>query len=145
MTVEPQVSPAPKPTADTRSPRFSVPARASSSMTSGIEADPDHDEIKNLAEYAFHLPPKSAGVLGLPVAGRDLSGALTLTYTLLKSATDITCVAEVSSDLTTWHSGPGYTSVQSTDQGLTWSVVATSLFSPGIEPRQFMRVRITRP
>ena len=122
-----------------------TPPELGDPQISGAEADPDSDGIKNLEEYAFQLPPKISSIAGLPVVGRDLSGALTLSYTLLKSATDITCVAEVSTDLNTWHAGAGYTSVQTTDQGLTWSVVATSLLSPVAEPRQFMRVRITRP
>jgi hypothetical protein len=114
-------------------------------QVSGAEADPDQDGLENLEEYAFQLPPKISSVAGLPVAGRDLNGALTLSYTLLKSATDITSVPEISTDLGMWNSGAGYVTVQSTDQGLTWSVVATSLLSPVAEPRQFLRVRITRP
>ena len=123
---------------------FTTP-ELSDSQISDAEADPDLDGLKNLQEYAFQLPPKTASPSGLPVAGRDLNGALTLSYTLLKGATDITCIPEISTDLGAWNSGAGYITVQSTDQGLTWSVVATSLLSPVTETRQFMRVRITRP
>lgn len=123
---------------------FTTP-ELSDPQISGAEADPDQDGLRNLEEYAFQLPPKTSSVAGLPVAGRDLSGALTLSYTLLKSATDITCVPEISTELGTWNSGAGYVAVQFTDQGPTWSVVATSLLSPVTEPRQFMRVRITKP
>lgn len=114
-------------------------------LISGAEADPDQDGIRNLLEYALQLPPKVASTAGLPIAGRDLSGALTLSYTLVKSASDITVVPEISTDLALWHTGAGYVSVQSTDQGATWSVVATSQLSPATEPRQFLRVRVTQP
>ena len=123
---------------------FTTP-ELSDPQISGAEADPDSDGIQNLEEYAFQLPPKTPSVAGLPVVGRDPSGALTLSYTLLKSASDITCVAEISTDMSMWNSGAGYTSVQTTDQGLTWSVIATSLLSPVTEPLQFMRIRITKP
>jgi hypothetical protein len=109
---------------------------------SGPSADPDRDGISNLMEYALNLKPKSPDIAGLPSVSIS-NGALTLSYTQVKSATDITYTPEVSTDLVSWHSGPGYTSViQTSDHGTTQTVTVASQLSPNSSPRQFIRLRI---
>jgi hypothetical protein len=111
---------------------------------SGPAADPDHDGVPNLLEYALNLDPKTPDAAGLPAAGL-VNGALTLTYTRVKSATDITYVPEVSTDLVTWNSGSSYTAeIQVTDLGATLTVVVASLLPLSSSPAQFMRLRVTR-
>ena len=59
-------------------------------------ASPTHDGIPNLLKYALHLNPLSPGTTGLTV--QLSSGAPALTYTKVKSATDITYQVQVSTD-----------------------------------------------
>ena len=113
---------------------------------SGNLADFELDGISNLMEYALNLEPKTSAPGGLPSPTIQPSGALALSYTRVKSATDITYVVEVSNDLIAWHSGPAYTSVVETiDHGTPETVKAGSLLSPGPSQRQFMRLKVTRP
>jgi hypothetical protein len=124
---------------------FTAADLANPSLTGDL-ADYDGDGIVNLLEYAFGLAPKTPGVSGLPVVGIQPGGALSLAYTHVKSAADITYIAEVSNDLATWNSGAAYTSVIGTaDHGATETVTVGSLLAPDAGQRQFMRVRITRP
>ena len=112
---------------------------------SGDLADFEKDAVVNLQEYAFGLAPKIPDAGGLPVVSVEPGGALAITYTHVKGATDITYTVEVSNDLATWFSGAAYTSVISTvDHGATETVKVGSLFAPDASQRQFMRVRVTR-
>ena len=52
---------------------------------SGDLADPDHDGIKNLLEFALNLLPKSSDATGLPTASvQDVTGQVYLTLTFLR-------------------------------------------------------------
>lgn len=114
-------------------------------------ADPDRDGILNLMEYALNLDPNTAGLTGLPVqSSRNISGSdyLTLTYTRVKAATDITYAVEVSGDLIGWNSGPGYTAtVSMTDNpdGITQTVVVRDLISMASATSRFIRLKIIQP
>jgi len=114
-------------------------------------ADPDGDGIANLMEYALNLDPNVPGVIGLPVQGTTNVGGndyLTLTYTRVKSATDISYVVEVSGDLVTWNSGPSYTatvSVTDNPDGITQTVVVRDLVPMGSATSRFIRLKITQP
>lgn len=61
-------------------------------------ADPDHDGIPNLLEYAFGLPPKSSGAAGLPVAARN-GGYLEYRFTPPADAAGVVYEAEWSLSL----------------------------------------------
>jgi len=111
---------------------------------SGPMATPANDGIPVLLKYALNLPPLAPGQAGLPVASGS-NGAVMITYSQLKSATDITYIPEVSTDLANWHSGAGYVSTISLDNGSVWTVNATSLLPQGSNPRQFMRLQVTMP
>lgn len=125
--------------------RFSqFAADLNDSAVSGVTADHEGDGIPNLVEYALNLDPNVASIAELPVVGIN-NGALTLSYTHLKSATDITYLVEVTTDLVTWHSGSGYTSVlQVTDHGATETIQTGSLIPLTTSP-QVMRLKVTRP
>jgi hypothetical protein len=114
-------------------------------------ADPDRDGIVNLMEYALKLDPNDADVTGLPAQGKtnvDGSDYLTLTYTRVKAATDITYVVEVSGDLVTWNAGPSYTatvSVTDNPDGITQTVVVRDLVPMDSATSRFIRLKITQP
>lgn len=62
------------------------------------DADPDHDGIPNLLEYAFGLPPKTSSSLGLPVATRN-GNHFEYRFTPPVEAADVIFEAEWSSGL----------------------------------------------
>ena len=126
-----------------------TPAQLAVPAISGDLADPDGDGICNLLEYALNLDPLAANTSGLPVVTAGTQGGitnLTLTYTKVKAATDLTYVVEVSADLVTWNSGSGYTTdVAVVDQGGTQRVTTRDLMGvTPATPRLFMRLRVTR-
>ena len=69
---------------------------------SGDLADPDHDGIKNLLEFALNFSPKSSNASGLPtatiqnVAGQDY---LTLTFRRRTPALDLTYTPQTNGSL----------------------------------------------
>ena len=124
-------------------------AQLANPAVSGDLADPDGDGIVNLLEYALNLDPLSASRTGLPGAATTTqNGAtnLTLTYTKVKAATDLTYTVEVSGDLMTWNSGSAYTAdVGVLDQGTTEQVTTRDLTAiSATMPRWFIRLRVTR-
>jgi hypothetical protein len=72
-----------------------------------------------------------------------------LTYTQALSATDITYTVQVSTDLATWNSGPGYTVTTGTtysQDGETESVTVQSATPvSGSNAALFMRLQVTGP
>ena len=78
---------------------------------SAPEADANQDGLANLLAYSAGLSPwvpATAANGGIPVVGIH-HGFLSMTYTRLRNRLDFDCIAEVSSDLATWHSGPDFT------------------------------------
>ena len=90
-------------------------------------ADPDHDGIINLLEYAFNTDPNvpNANPISFAVVGNHL----TLTFKRTHPApADLVYTPQVANDLTSgiWNSGPAYTSQTVTDNGNgTETVVVT--------------------
>ena len=129
-----------------------TPTNLANPAVSGATADPAGDGIPNLMKYALYLNPFTDGIGGLPAGVIVATGSgnyLTLTYNQVISATDISYNVQVSSDLKTWHSGPGYTStlgVTSNSNGVTESVTVEDVtpIAPGI-PKQFIRLQVTQP
>jgi hypothetical protein len=118
---------------------------------SGDTACPFGDGIANLMKYALNLNPNTDGVSGLPVGEpMQIGGAnyLTLKYTQVIAATDITYTVEVSGDLRTWNSGPGYTATVSAvnnPDGVTQTVIVQDLTPVTSGSMQFVRLRVTMP
>ena len=113
-------------------------------------ATPAGDGISNLMKYALHLNPATNGVSGLPVKSIvTVSGTNypALTYTKVKSATDLTYTVQVSTDLQTWNSGASYTTTLSSvnnPDGITQTITVRSLLPVGGGlPKQFIRLQVS--
>jgi hypothetical protein len=120
-------------------------------IISGDQGDPDNDRLKNLLEYAFHLDPKTwnpgAGFSG-SIQDVGLEGRLfQIAYTRLKAPRDIDYTLEVSTDLSTWNSGPGFTQelTASDDGNGVTETVYVKVIAPLDQPGQrFVRLRVTK-
>ena len=74
-------------------------------------ADANKDGLANLLAYSTGLSPWIRATPengGSPFVGMH-NGFLSMTYTRLRNRFDFDCVVEVSGDLVTWNSGPGFT------------------------------------
>ena len=108
-------------------------------------ADPDHDGLVNLVEYALGLDPNVPSQNPLAYAYND--GHLVITYTRPHpTPADVQYVVEVTSDLASgvWNSGPAYTSQAVMDNGDgTETVTVTDLAGPPSMPVHFLRLRLS--
>jgi len=125
---------------------FTASALANPNL-SGAAAAPDGDGVPNLLKYYLGLPGGTpapadrlpAGAL-LPVSGQLY---LSMTYTHDKLVSDVDCIAEVSTDLVTWTSGPSVTGVQqSVDLGALLQVTVRDLTPAAGATHRFMRLRL---
>jgi hypothetical protein len=124
---------------------FNASALADSTL-SGAAAAPDGDKVANLLKYYLGLPggtPAPANRLPtgslLPVSGQLY---LSMTYTRDKLVNDVDCIAEVSTNLMDWVSGPSATRVeQSLDLGALEQVTVRDLVPAGGATHRFMRLR----
>jgi Calx-beta domain/Hydrazine synthase alpha subunit middle domain len=118
---------------------------ANNAGVAGDLADPDSDGVTNLLEYALGLNPNAANVSGLPAVGQT-NGFLTLTYTRVNGATDISYVPEVSGDLANWNSGPLFVSQSVLASNSVFQTIqARDLVPLGVAPSRFIRLHITHP
>jgi hypothetical protein len=113
---------------------------------SGATARPDGDGIANLLKYYFGLPGRTpapadhlpAGTL-IPVSGQRY---LAMTYEHDKLVNDVDCIAEVSSNLVNWVSGPTRTTVEQTvDLGALERITVRDLTPAAAASQRFMRLR----
>ncbi|MDQ6633033.1 MAG: PKD domain-containing protein [Verrucomicrobiota bacterium] len=85
--------------ADWKATRFTS-IELTNSVVSGDSADLDNDYFPNLLEYALGLDPKIAetNVISASISNR----VFTFSFPHFKAATDVTIIAEVSTNLTDW-------------------------------------------
>lgn len=110
-------------------------------------SDGDNDGIPLLLEYALGLDPLVSSTNGLPT-GTATNSFLTLTYTKIKAATDITCTAEVADKVT----GPWLSTTNDVEQlwqvldGLTTQIItARDRTAVSNAPVRFMRLKVSNP
>ena len=131
--------------------QYFTAAELQNANVSGPNATPAGDGVPNLLKYALNLPPKVSGVAGLPTVSNTATGGnsyLTLTYTKVIAATDITYTVEVSGDLATWSSGSGNTVAVSTTNnpdGKTQTVVVRDATAESSTAKRFAHLKITSP
>ena len=105
-------------------------AQQAISAIAGDLADPDHDHIPNMLEYALNGDPNTPSSSPLPVAGRTTvngSDYLTLTFTRPLAAVDADYTVEVSGDLAIWNAGSHYSASGNTSSNVyTTEVSRTS-------------------
>jgi hypothetical protein len=107
-------------------------------------ADPDHDGIPNILEYAFDTDPNVPN--GNPISFAVVSHHLTVTFKRTHPAPiDISYTPQIASDLASgiWNSGPTFTSQTVTDNGDgTETVTVTDLAPISSTPAHFLRIQI---
>ena len=101
--------------------------------------DKDNDGSSNLSEYAFFTDPKSGS--SLP-AMNVATGAtdLTLTYLRAKAATDVTYIAESSTELMTW-SPTGITDVATGIENADTAEYRVTV-PRDLNPKKFARIKV---
>ena len=114
----------------------------------GDTADPDHDGLVNLMEYAFNRNPNVAETNSIVrFAFENISGTncFTFTYTRRKYPTDAAIAEQVSTDLANWITGLT-TTLQVTDDGNGVSETVKSRFTAPISSssQQFLRLSVTK-
>ena len=112
---------------------------AGNDLIAGPDADPSQDGVVNLFKYALNLDPNVSLQEGLPVP-ETIGGDLTLTYTKVLTATDLTYVVECSTDLINWTTS-GITEQVLSDDGTTQQIRASTP-TAGVTTK-FMRLRVT--
>ena len=118
---------------------------AAGQNASGPEADANQDGLANLFAYGAGLSPWLRATPengGFPVVGVH-NGFLSMTYTRLRNRFDFDCVVEVSGDLVTWNSGPGFTVETGTMplDSLREQVTVRDAVPTGGANRRFIRLR----
>lgn len=113
------------------------------SPTASMTADADGDGTCNLHEYAFYTNPNSAASNSRPQVGTE-SGFVTLTYTQLLSATDLSYVVQESTDLSNPHAWTAATVIEEivSTSGVTRVVKAKVAINSA--PQKFLRLSVTK-
>ena len=129
--------------------RYFTASELADPALSGAAAAPDGDRVANLWKYFLGLPGRSVAPGDRLPWGRlfEIGNQryLAMTYAWDKLANDVNCTAEVSSDLTTWHSGPLYTQIETVrDLGPLEEVTVRDLASAATQSNRFMRLRLNR-
>ena len=131
-------------------------ANANVANIAGDLADPDRDGIANLLEYALGLDPQTSSAASLPALG-TAGGYLTITFTRPLSATDVSYIVQVTSDLATWNDGSLYTAsgdvpanafttqLSRTATGGIETITVRDNTAINAASEQCLRLKITRP
>jgi hypothetical protein len=110
---------------------------------SGPTADPYGSGVPNLLAYALQLNPATVRPTDVP-SPVITNGHLTVTYFVPNSISDISYIVEVSSDLQTWNSGSGYTSIVTSVPGSSGTTITVQDQLPATTQKHFMRLRVTQ-
>ena len=126
--------------------RYFNSTELANATVSGASARPDGDGVPNLMKYYLGLSGKvPAATTSLPTGSLiTVSNQLYLamTHTHDKLVNDVDCVAEVSSDLVNWSSGPAYARVESiVDLGVQERITIQDLSPVANTTHHFMRLR----
>ena len=112
------------------------------SATAALTADADKDGSSNLLEYAFHTEPGTASVNSLPQVGME-SGYVTLTYTQLLSATDLSYVVEESTGVSPASWSPA-TVIEETVSTSGMTRVVKAKVAIGAATQKYLRLSVTK-
>lgn len=107
---------------------------------SGPAADPDHDGVTNLTEYALGTDPKTATTSGLPQITVS-NGEWVVTYTRPADRSDLTYTVETSTNLSTWTTTGVTHERVSTGTTETWRGRLTIT----VGQNAFFRLKVDRP
>lgn len=131
------------PLATWRQINFGTPANSGNGADN---ADPDHDGLVNIFEYAFNTNPNASNAP--PVSYSLVGDHLRLTFNRTHPApSDLTYIFEVTTDLVNglWQSGPSFTTQTVTDNSDgTETVTVTDSVSTSSQPAHYVRIRIGR-
>ena len=126
-----------------RAGKFTAP-ELEDSLVSGDDADPDHDGVANLLEFALGLEPKTSDADGLPDAAIMTVGLdrfLSFTYRRRPPADGMIYTPQTSSDLAAWNSDPGqFTTVSTTSLPGGLTKVTVRLNTPVAAGPDFIRL-----
>jgi hypothetical protein len=123
------------------------------SSTSGPLADPDHDGIPNLLEYAFASDPlcnssKCEPKLRMVQDVDELTGSnetyLALCFKKNIAASDLTYTLQASSDLTNWTAIQGVVMDSIDNLDGTANIVLRDIVAVGDVPQRFLRLNVTQ-
>jgi hypothetical protein len=117
-------------------------ANANDSAIAGDTADPDHDSVMNLLEYAFATDPNVANTNSFN--GNLAGGQFQLNFPRNTSAGDITFVLQTSGTLAAWSDLMTFTAATGWVTNMNGAAVSESPTN-GVLPDQFVNVTITSP
>jgi hypothetical protein len=118
---------------------------ANNSVISGDLANPAGDGIVNLLKYALDMNPNVSSVLGLPTSRIDPAcDCLTLTYTEVLSAIDLTYSAEAAGDPGgSWNTN-GVTLTVISSNSVIETIKASDAANPfTVAGQRFMHLKVT--
>ncbi|MDQ6912599.1 MAG: autotransporter-associated beta strand repeat-containing protein [Verrucomicrobiota bacterium] len=118
-----------------------TPQQLNDPSISGANADPDHDGLSNLLEYAFNTDPQNAGSANRPVAAIDAS-YFSIIYTKVLGASGLVYDVEQSTTLGQWASVTPANQILS-DNGFVQVIKAQVPRSNG-GGKLFLRLRVTQ-
>ena len=106
---------------------------------SGDFADPDRDGLRNLFEYSSNSDPRTASATNTPIVTLDPS-YLSLTYTKVLAAEDLTYTVEESIDLINWSPAASIDQIL-LDDGVT-QIIRANVLIDGAD-RLFLRLGVS--
>lgn len=121
---------------------------ATATTIAGPNADPDGDGIPNALEYALNLNPNVASSNGLPTCSTFTTNAQTysaLTFTRVKTATDLTYQPSATGDLTSGTWTPLTNIVSLIDKGATEAVTVSDFIPVAGNTTRFYQLRVQLP